>query len=277
MIKQIIWDEDGDVKVGGVVGLLVAFFFIVAVVLFMSPFVVVSAGERAVVTSFGAVKGEMGPGIHFLSPISQSATILNVQTQKEQTDASAASKDLQNVNTTVAVNYNVDPNKVTDLFTTVGVNFKGTIIDPAIQEVVKSVTANYTAEELITKRPAVTDEIQAQLTTRLAANDILVTAISITDFKFSDSFNAAIEAKVTAQQNALAAQNKLQQIQFEAQQTVATAKAQAEAIQIQAQAINSQGGADYVALQAIKAWDGHYPSTYLGSASSLPIINIGTK
>lgn len=268
-----IFDEDGDVNVAGVVGLLIGFFVIVTVVIFMSPFVVVGAGERAVVTSFGAVKGELGPGIHFLAPISQSATILNVQTQKEQTDAGAASKDLQNVNATVAVNYNVDPNKVTELYTTVGVNFKGTIIDPAIQEVVKSVTANYTAEELITKRPQVTDEIQTALAAKLIQNDIIVTSISITEFKFSDTFTAAIEAKVTAQQNALAAQNKLQQVQFEAQQTIATAQATAEAQRISSAALAAQGGADYVQLKAIEKWNGVLPAQMI-PGSSVPFLNL---
>lgn len=268
-----IFDEDGDVNVAGVVGLLIGFFVIVTVVVFMSPFVMVGAGERAVVTSFGAVKGELGPGIHFLAPISQSATILNVQTQKEQTDAGAASKDLQNVNATVAVNYNVDPNKVTELYTTVGVNFKGTIIDPAIQEVVKSVTANYTAEELITKRPQVTDEIQTALAAKLIQNDIIVTSISITEFKFSDTFTAAIEAKVTAQQNALAAQNKLQQVQFEAQQTIATAQATAEAQRISSAALAAQGGADYVQLKAIEKWNGVLPAQMI-PGSSVPFLNL---
>lgn len=254
----------------------IAALVVVALVLVLNPFVQVSAGERAVVTHFGAVSGELGPGIHWLTPITTSAQIFNVQTQKEQTDAGAASKDLQNVTTSVAVNYNVDPNKVTELYTTVGTNYKSTIIDPAIQEVVKSVTANYTAEELITKRPEVTDAIQTQLTAKLQPSDIVVTAISITDFKFSDTFTAAIEAKVTAEQNALAAQNKLQQIQFEAQQTVATAEAQAKAIQIQAEAINSQGGADYVNLQAIDKWNGILP-TQMVPGSSIPFINVSAR
>lgn len=250
---------------------------VVALILLLNPFVQVAAGERAVVTHFGAVSGELGPGIHWITPITTDAHVINVQTQKEQTKASAASSDLQSVTADIAVNYNVDPNKVTDLYTRVGDSYQGTIIDPAIQEVVKSVTANYTAEELITKRAQVTSDMEAALATKLQANDIVVTTVNIVDFNFSDSFNQAVEAKVTAQQNALAAQNKLQQVQFEAEQTVATAKAQAQAIQIQAQAINSQGGADYVELQAISKWDGHYPATYLGSASSLPIINIGAK
>lgn len=256
--------------IGWAIGIIV----VIALILLLDPFVQVSAGERAVVTHFGAVSGELGPGLHFITPITTSAHIVNVQTQKEQTKASAASSDLQSVTADIAVNYNVDPNKVTDLYTRIGDSYQSTIIDPAIQEVVKSVTANYSAEELITKRAQVTTDMETALATKLQANDIIVTTVNVVDFNFSDSFNQAVEAKVTAQQNALAAQNKLQQVQFEAQQTVATAQAQAQAIQIQAQAINSAGGADYVALQAINKWDGHYPSTYLGSASALPIINI---
>lgn len=247
---------------------------VIALLLLLNPFIQVSAGERAVVTHFGAVSGELGPGVHWLTPIATNVTIMNVQTQKEQTTAGAASKDLQQVSTEIAVNYNVDPNKVSDLYTKVGASYKGTIIDPAIQEVVKQVTANYTAEELITKRTQVTTDIETALKEKLAPSDIIVTAVNVTNFDFSAQFNSAVESKVTAQQNAQAAQNKLAQVQAEAQQTIAKATADAKAIQIQAQAINSQGGADYVALQAIGKWDGHYPATYLGSQSSLPIINI---
>lgn len=249
-IKAAIW------IVGGVVALAILFF--------IWPFAQIGAGERGVVTKLGAYEREMGPGLHWRTPFVEGVTNFNVQTQKEQVAATAASKDLQTVNATVAVNYNIDPNKVGTIFVNIGEEYKTKVIDPAIQEVVKAVTAGYTAEELITKRPTVTDEIQSQLTAKLATSNILVTGVSIINFDFSDSFNTAIEAKVTAQQNALAAQNKLQQIQFEAQQTIATAQAQAEAIKIQAQAINSQGGADYVALQKIKQWDGHSCVSYCG-------------
>lgn len=249
---------------------------IIALILLLNPFVQVSAGERAVVTHFGSVVGELGPGIHWITPIVSNAVIMNVQTQKEQTKASAASSDLQTVDTDIAVNYNVDPSKVSDLYTKVGLGYQSTIIDPAIQETVKSVTANYTAEELITKRAQVTSDIQTALSTKLQLSDIVVTNVNVVDFNFSDQFNQAVEAKVTAQQNALAAQNKLQQVQFEAQQTIATAEAQAKAIQIQAQAINSQGGADYVNLQAIQKWNGVLP-TQMVPGSSVPFINVSAK
>lgn len=241
-------------------GLMIA----ITLVLILAPFTIVGAGEVGVVTRVGAYTRTMGPGMHWLTPLVEGVDKFDVQTQKEQVEASAASADLQTVNTTIAVNYNVDPQRVGDLYVRIGEDYKGKVIDPAIQEVVKAITAQYTAEELLTKRADVTTLIQTQLASRLLPSDIVVTSISITDFKFSDSFNAAIEAKVTAEQNALAAKNKLDQVQFEAQQTVATAKAQAEAIQIQAQAINSQGGADYVALQKIKQWDGHSCVSYCG-------------
>lgn len=248
--------------IGWAIGLIV----LLAVVLMFAPFTIVGAGEVGVVTRVGAFTRTLGPGMHWLTPAVEGVTKFDVQTQKEQTDASAASADLQTVNTTVAVNFNVDPDKVGDLYVRVGENYKSKVIDPAIQEVVKAVTAKYTAEQLLTKRTDVTSDMQVALSERLAQYDIIVGAngVSIVNFAFSDSFNQAIEAKVTAEQNALAAKNKLDQVKYEAEQTVATAQAQAEAIKIQAQAINSQGGADYVALQKIKQWDGHGCTSYCG-------------
>jgi prohibitin 2 len=213
------------------------------------------------------------PGLYFKLPLIEHVDKLDVQTQKEQTTAAAASADLQNVSTEVAVNYNIDPAYVTQLYTDIGVDYKTRVIDPAIQEVVKAVTATYTAEELITKRPAVTDAIRTELTGRLLANHITVSAVSIVNFNFSDQFNQAIEAKVTAEQNALAAKNKLDQVKYEAEQTITTAEAQAKAIQIQAEAIQQQGGANYMQLQAINKWDGHLPAQMIPNAS-LPFLNI---
>jgi regulator of protease activity HflC (stomatin/prohibitin superfamily) len=241
--------------------------------LILWPFTQIGAGERGVVTRLGAYSRTVEPGLHWVTPLIEGVTKFDVQTQKEQVEATAASKDLQNVSASVAVNYNIAPSKIGDLFVTIGAEYKSKVIDPAIQEVTKAVTAGYTAEELITKRPQVTDEIRTQLAERLAPTDITVSNISITEFKFSEAFNDAIEHKVTAEQNALAAKNKLSQVQFEAQQRVAQAEGEAKAISIQAQAINSQGGTDYVMLQAIKQWDGHLPTNMIPGAST-PILDL---
>lgn len=249
---------------------------LIVLVVLLLPFTVVDAGEKAVVIRNGAVSRVLDPGLHGILPIIEGVVTFDTRTQKEQTNAEAASADLQTVNTTVAVNYNVNPSKVADMYTRLGANYQSTIIDPAIQEVVKATTANYTAEELITKRADVTTKIQSALAERLAPNDIVVTSVSIVNFAFSGSFNAAIEAKVTAEQNALAAKNKLDQVQYEAQQRIAQAEGEAKAIQIQAQAINSQGGADYVQLQAIKQWDGKLPAQMI-PGSTVPFISLSAK
>ncbi len=238
----------------------------IALVFVLLPFTVVNAGEKAVITSNGAVSRVVGAGLHFRVPLIEHAVKYDVRTQKASADASAASSDLQTVNAKVAVNYNVNPATVADMYARIGTEdtIAATIIDPAIQEVVKAVTAKYTAEQLITQRAQVTSDIQTALTQRLQPNDVVITGVSITNFDFSSQFNQAIEAKVTAQQNAEAAKNKLAQVQYEAQQTTTKAQADADAIKIKAEAINSQGGADYVKLQAIEKWNGAGCTSYCG-------------
>lgn len=266
---------DGDIKVAKIVG-QVLIVLLVVIILF-GTFVRIPAGEVGVKTKFGAVIGTMQPGLNVKIPLVESVTKMDVQTQKEQVDATAASADLQNVTATIAVNFHVNPQDAATIFQNVGADYQSRVIDPAIQESIKSITANYTAEQLITEREQVREQILALLDNKMMAYGVNIDSLNIVNFDFSDSFNTAIEAKVTAQQNALTAQNQVAQASAQASSTVITAQAQARAIEIQAQAINSQGGADYVELQAIQKWDGHYPNTYLGSQSSLPIINIGAN
>lgn len=245
---------------------------VVLIVLF-SSFGSINAGWKGVKTQFGAVVGNVDTGLYLKVPFIQKVVKMNVQTQKEQVDAESASSDLQNVSTTIALNYNLYPDKVIDLFSKIGVGYKSRIIDPAIQESVKASTAKHTAEQLITKRAEVRDEIKAILTARLATEFIQVTEVSIVNFDFSNSFNQAIEAKVTAEQNALAAKNKLEQVKFEAEQRLTTATAEAKAIQIQAQAITQTGGAEYVNLKAVEKWNGILPTQMIPNGA-LPFINL---
>lgn len=264
-------EENKAIIKWSVIGGVVVVVLIALVIL--NPIVIVSAGQKGIKTQFGAVVGVVDNGLSFKTPIIQSVIKINIQTQKEQIDAESASSDLQNVKATIALNYNLYPDKVGELYAKIGTDYKTRIIDPAIQEAVKSATAKYTAEQLITKRAEVRDAIKSNLTARLANEYIQVTEVSIVNFDFSASFNQAIEAKVTAEQNALAAKNKLEQIKFEAQQTIESAKAQAESIKIQANAINSQGGADYVNLKAIEKWDGKLPTQMIPGAT-VPILKL---
>jgi regulator of protease activity HflC (stomatin/prohibitin superfamily) len=146
-------------------------------------------------------------------------------------------------------------------------------IDPAVYEVFKAVAAKYSAEQLVTSRQIVSDDIHKTLTTKLQQYGISVRDINITNFAFSKEFNKAIEQKVTATQNAEKAQRDLQRIQYEAQQKVAQAEGEAKAIAIQAEAIKSTGGTEYLQLQAINKWDGKLP-VYMTPNTPLPFIGV---
>ena len=142
------------------------------------------------------------------------------------------------------------------------------ILEPAIQEVFKSVVAKFSAEQLITERSVVSKEIESALNKRLESYGVQIQSFNIVNFNFSKSFNDAIEAKVTAEQNALAEKNKLEQVKYEAEQKVVAAEAQAKAIEIQAKAIQNQWGKEYVNLKWIEKWDGKLPVTVAGEDTS---------
>jgi prohibitin 2 len=157
---------------------------IVLISIFFRPWVQVGAGQRGIVLNFGAVqKVVLDEGLHLRIPVMQEIVLMDVKVQKAETDAAAASADLQDVTSRVALNYHVVPDKANIVYQNIGVQFKERIIDPAILEVVKAVTAKYTAEELITKRPAVSEAMRRNLMDRLLANNIAVDAFSIVTFK----------------------------------------------------------------------------------------------
>ena len=240
------------------------------------PWVQIGAGERGVVLNFGAVQEQvLGEGMHFRIPIMQEVKIMDVKVQKVQTDAASASSDLQDVTLSVALNYHIIPEKANHVYQTIGVHFKERIIDPAIHEVTKAVSAEYTAEELITKRPQVSAQMKEGLSEKLLASNIYVDAVSIVTFSFSKVFMDAIEAKQTAEQHALKAKRDLDRIKIEAEQTVAAATAQAEALRLQRDNISP----DLIELRKIEAnlkaiekWDGILPN--VTGAGAIPFIGV---
>lgn len=233
-------------------------------------FTVVKAGERGVLLQFGNVVEIFEPGLHFQIPIVHKVIIMDVRTQKDEVDVGAASKDLQEIQTRVALNYHADPTRVDQLYQNIGTEYEVRIISPAIQESVKAVTAEFTAEELITKRAVVKDEIKENITLRLDTYFIAIDDFSIVDFSFSAEFDIAIEAKQTAVQQALKAENDLRRIEIEAKQVVETAKAEAESIRIQAEALKQN--ADLIQLKAVEKWNGVLPAYMMGN--SIPLLNI---
>lgn len=243
------------------------------IMLFNLPLSIINAGSRGVVLQLGKVVRIMDEGINFKTPFIEQVVSIDVKTQKHESKANSASSDLQTVNATVAVNYSLNPTLVGDIYKTIGKDFEKVVIDPAIQEAIKASTARFTAEELITKREAVRDIMEQHITDRLAKRGFIVEAVNIVNFEFSESFDKAIEAKVVAEQNALASKNKLEQSKYEAEQRVAQAKGEAEAIRIQSEAIQSQGGANYVQMKAIDKWDGKLPVQMIPNAT-VPFIEL---
>lgn len=263
-------------------------FAAVILTVVLGSFGTVNAGERGVKTRLGAVIGTIEPGLYFKLPMIEKVTKMEVKTRTinydknghegDATDTSqlsGASRDLQDVWIGVVVNYHIDADKVTSIYTQYKSveNFESNVIEPIIREVVKSTSAQYTAEELVTKRAEFGDKVNLTLSERFMSKDAVLERFSVTNFQFSSAFTEAIENKVTAVQNAEAAKNKLEQIKFEAQQTIETAKATAEAQRIQAQSLSAQGGEDYVNLKAIEKWDGHLPQQMIPNAA-LPFLNI---
>jgi len=265
----------------GVKFIVLGVLAIVVLVLFaiFSPFVIIGAGERGVVTNWGAVSGVvMNEGMGFRTPIMQEVHKISVREVRMDVEALAYSKDIQTVDSKITLNYFIRPEGVNNLYQKVRMDWESVIIAPAIQEAVKATTAKYTAQELIEKRNEVKEGIKVALTERLAPDNITVKEVSITDFSFSDAFEKSVEAKQVAQQDALTAKNKLEQVKFEADQRVAQAEAEAEAIKIQASAITSQGGEDYVKLQWIEAWrfgGAKVPSFITSDNGSSFLMNIG--
>ena len=209
--------------------------------------------------------------LHLKTPIITKAVKYNIQTQKLEAVADASSKDLQTVSASIVVNYKYQENAVVTLYKNVGKEEKVAekIIQPAVQEVFKSVVAKYSAEQLITDRSKVSQDIETALNDRLKTYWIQIQAFNIVNFDFSKSFNDAIEAKVTAEQNALAEKNKLEKVKYESEQKVVAAEAQAKAIEIQAKAIQTQWWAEYVKLKWIEKWNGQLPTTMAWDADLL--------
>lgn len=224
-----------------------------------SCFTVVKAGHTGVVMTFGAVEDKvMSEGLNFKVPFIQSVVQMNNRTQKTETEGTASSKDLQIISYVVAVNYHVNDSSSASLYQNVGMDYGSVIIVPAIQESIKAVTAQYTAEELITKRQAVGDQIKSALSEKINQYGINVEIFNIVNFDFSDEFNAAVEAKQTAQQNALKAEQDLARIEVEAKQKITQAEAEAQSIKLIQDALAKSP--DYVEYIKWNKWDGKLPT-----------------
>jgi len=270
--------------------------FILLVIVLSASIKIVEAGNRGVLLHFGAVdtSASLSEGIHFVVPFRDNVIPIEVRTQRITENAASASNDLQDVSTQVALNYHVDPATAQILYQQIGFDYASRVIAPAIQESVKQISARFNAENLITNRETVKSEIEANIKARLAPYNIVVEALSITEFQFTEQFRRAVEAKVEAEQRALQANNDLRRIEIEAQQAEARAVgeqqsniARAEGVR-QASVLQAQGEAE--AIQIVEAqlrenprylewlktqrWDGVLPLVTGGGEGATPFIEI---
>ena len=208
-------------------------------IIIFSGFKVVSPGDRGVkVTLWSVSPQELTEWLHFKLPLIQTIKPISIQVQKIERSATSASKDLQTVETTVALNYNLKPWNVVTLYQNIWDEaiIAAKIIEPAIQEAVKASTALFTAEQLISKRAEVNLAITEWLKNKLDALGINVVVVNIVNFQFSAAFDTAIEEKVKAEQEAFTEKNRLEKVKFQAQQKVEQARGDAESTLLKAQA-----------------------------------------
>ncbi|MEC0089584.1 prohibitin family protein [Paenibacillus macquariensis] len=248
---------------------------LIVLLLVLNGFSTVQYGHIGLYKTFGKLNNNtLDPGIHLRLPFVQSIIQVNTQVTKAETDTTASSKDLQPVSTHVAVNYSVNKEAVYHLMNNIGSSFDVIIINPAIQEIVKEVTAKYPAEDLIAKRDVVAGEISENLTKRLAKYDLIVNDINIVNFKFSDAFNQSIEAKQVAQQQALKAENDLKRIQIEGKQKIVQAQAEAESLKLKKLEVTPelvQLKQIEVQEKAVEKWNGQLPNVTGGAT---PFIDV---
>ena len=275
--KEVIGNATGQVreKVRSIVsraGLRNVILLALVVFVLLNSVVIVGSGKSGVVVTLGAVRDEiMTEGIHFKIPFVQKVIEIDNRTKKIQVDASAASKDLQTVTCEVAVNYKVINSFSSSIYKNVGRDYEDIIIAPAIQESIKAVTAQFTAEELITQRQIVSDKIKEILAAKIGSYGMSVEVFNIVDFNFSAEFNAAVEAKQTAEQNALKAQQDLARIEIEAKQKVVQSQAEAESIRLIQDTLSSSP--EYIDYIKWNKWDGVLP-VYLGGDGAT-ILDVG--
>ena len=251
---------------------------VLLVLLLLNPFVKIDAGERGVVLNFGAVQNEvLGEGLHLRIPIMQKIMKMDVKIQKSETRAEAASKDLQDIKSVIALNYHIIPEKANWVYQNIGVAFKERVIDPTVQEAVKAVTARYTAVQLIGDRENVSTAIKDALSQKLADYHLSVDGFSVIDFSFSKKFTDAIEAKQEAEQFALKAARDLDRIKIEAEQKITQAKAEAESLRLQKGQITTE----MIELRKIEAmreaiakWNGTVPNVLLSGGGATPLISL---
>ena len=250
---------------------IVVVIILVVLAIIGNPISIVGVGERGVKVTLGKVSPQSyTEGVHFVTPFISKIHSMNVKTQKSNIATTVFTKDIQQARLTYVINYNLQAENAHNMYKQVGKEYRDTILIPIVEGTVKNIIGGWNASDLIANRAKATSDILFKLQEQLSDNFINVTDFQITDIDYSDTFEKAIEQKVTAEQEALKAKNVTVQVQEEARQKVIAAEAEARSISIKAQALKANK--DLVQLNAVEKWDGKLPQYMMGN--SVPFVNL---
>lgn len=255
---------------------IISFIILFAIITFFNSITTVPTGHAGIKTRFGKVQNEViTEGLNVKVPFIEKIIRIDCRTQKIEVANATATKDLQEVTFTIAVNYNITKETANEMYKTTGTDFQNVILNPSILESIKAVTAQYKAEELITKRGEVSNKMQETLKEKIEAKGFNVIDFNIIDLDFSAEYNQAIEKKQVAEQQAQQAQYELEKARVENEKKIENAKADAEVMRQQ----NSQITNETLRLKElenqaalIQKWNGQLPTTALGD--NIPMLNI---
>jgi regulator of protease activity HflC (stomatin/prohibitin superfamily) len=248
-----------------------------ALVTILNCFTIVEAGHTGVVVTLGKVnEGVLQEGLHFKAPYVQEIIKIDNRIVKLEVDTEAFSKDLQTVETTLAINYRVDTSKSYSIYKNIGAQYEAVLVVPAVNEVLKAITAQYTAEESVTNRSLISDGLIAGLNEKLNSIGLFVTDVNIINFDFAEAFITAIEEKQVAQQQLLKAET-------EKQTAITNAEAEAETTRIKAEAeadannkIRASLSEEVIRSKFYEKWNGELPQA-MGSDSVITSIDGSVK
>lgn len=236
---------------------------IILLICIFGSFRTIKSGQVGIRVRFGkVVNAQMNEGVNFKIPIIEKIVKMNIQVQKTEVETSSASKDLQDVNMKLAVNYRVDGTKATELYKDVGTKYDEIVLQPAIQESIKAITSQYTAEELITNRSEVSKKCMETLQDKVGKYGLNIDDFNITNFNFSAEFNKAIEEKQVAEQKVLTAKQELEKEKIEAEKKVVKAEAEKKANEMKQQTLTD----NIIKEKFIEKWNGEMPKVADGNS-----------
>lgn len=260
-MKELLFNK--KIRVIGILG-------IILLILLSTSFTTIKSGEVGIRIRFGKVLDQnTNEGVNYKLPFIERIEKMNVRVQKIEISTDSSSKDLQDVEMTLAVNYQIKRKEAKNLYKTVGNGYREVILQPAIEESIKAVTSKYTAEELITNRSEVSTKCMEELNKKVEKYGLTINDFNITNFSFSQEFEHAIEEKQVAEQKVLTAKQELEKEKIEAEKKVVAAEAEKKANELKQASLTE----NIIKEKMIEKWNGELPKV-TGSNNIMDISNI---